>query len=144
MAGPQYPASIDWPANVDRIDHLPPADHPAFYAAQRLTLNVTRADMVRAGWSPSVRLFEAAACGVPVVSDRWTGLDAIFRPGHEILIADSSDDVLAALDESDEHLVNIGSSVRKRVLAEHTAEHRAEQFEHLVLDVVRAPDQPAH
>ena len=54
VAGPQYPETIDWPANVERIDHLPPAEHAAFYSRQRFTLNVTRADMIAAGWSPSV------------------------------------------------------------------------------------------
>jgi spore maturation protein CgeB len=132
VAGPQYPDTIAWPDNVERIDHLPPSEHPAFYAAQRLTLNITRADMVRAGWSPSVRLFEAAACGVPVVSDRWDGLDAFFVPDEEILIADGSEDVLAALDRLDPALRSaLGGAARTRVLAEHTAEHRAGELEEL-------------
>ena len=68
VAGPQYPDELTWPSNVERIDHVGPADHPAFYAASRFTLNVTRADMIAAGHSPSVRLFEAAACACPVIS----------------------------------------------------------------------------
>src|SRR3954453_9655831 len=121
VAGPQYPEGLDWPANVERIDHVAPADHPAFYAASRYTLNVTRADMIAAGWSPSVRLFEAAACGVPVISDRWAGIEAFFVPDREIVIADEPGDVLAALDRPD--LPSIGTAARERVLAEHTAEH---------------------
>src|SRR5947209_8471824 len=136
VAGPQYPATVAWPANVERIDHLPPAEHPAFYAAQRLTLNITRADMIRAGWSPSVRLFEAAACAVPVVSDRWDGLDQIFRVPSELLIADTTGDVLAALEQVDATRRSaVGSAARVRVLGEHTAEHRAEQLESLVAEV---------
>ena len=136
VAGPQYPKAIAWPDNVERIDHLPPAEHPAFYAAQRLTLNITRADMIRAGWSPSVRLFEAAACAVPVVSDRWDGLDQIFRVPSELLIADTTGDVLAALEQVDAtRRTAIGSAARSRVLAEHTTEHRAEQLESLVAEV---------
>jgi spore maturation protein CgeB len=132
VAGPQYPPGIDWPANVERIEHLPPAAHPDFYNAQRLTLNITRVDMVRAGWSPSVRLFEAAACAVPVVSDRWDGLDEFFRPQEEILIADTAGDVVTALDSVDEaEGRRIGRAARRRVLAEHTAEHRAAQLEAL-------------
>lgn len=130
VAGPQYPDAVAWPDNVERIDHLPPAGHAAFYRSQRLTLNITRVDMVRAGWSPSVRLFEAAACGIPVVSDVWEGLDAFFRPGTEILLARSTDEVLAHLsDRDDEALAAIGAAARARVLAEHTAEHRAEELE---------------
>lgn len=126
VAGPQYPPELRWPANVDRIEHLSPPEHPGFYAAQRFTLNVTRADMRRAGWSPSVRLFEAAACAVPVVSDWWEGLDRFFRPGREILV----EDALGHLERvSPEQARKIGEAARTRVLAEHTAEHRADQLE---------------
>ena len=127
VAGPQYPADIDWPANVERIEHLPPSEHAAFYSASRWTLNVTRADMVARGWSPSVRLFEAAACAAPIVSDRWAGLDTLFAPDREIVLADTAADVLAALDRAD--AAALGQAAQARVLAEHTAAHRAEQLE---------------
>jgi spore maturation protein CgeB len=120
VAGPQYPDGIDWPANVERIEHLPPEEHPAFYAAQAFTLNVTRAAMVEAGWSPSVRLFEAAACGVPVISDRWEGLEELLP---EVRIADTTDDVLRLLREPADP-----RALRARVLAGHTAERRVEQL----------------
>lgn len=129
VAGPQYPASIDWPSNVERIEHLPPGEHPRFYARQRFTLNLTRAAMREAGWSPSVRLFEAAACGCAIVSDRWPGIETFFRPGEEILLVDDTDDVLAALEADAER---IGAAARERFLAEHTPERRAEQLETLV------------
>jgi spore maturation protein CgeB len=129
VAGPQYPESIAWPPNVERIDHLPPAEHRAFYRAQRLTVNVTRADMVRAGWSPSVRLFEAAACAVPIVSDPWPGLGDIFGIGTEILVAESAGDVERALALPPEELRAIGERARARVLREHTAEQRADELE---------------
>ena len=136
VAGPMYPEHIEWPANVERIDHLPPAEHAAFYAAQRLTLNITRADMVRAGWSPSVRLFEAAACAVPVVSDRWEGLHAFFADEAEILVASGPDDVLRHLERVDAaRRAAIGEAARRRVLAEHTAEHRVVELEGHVAEV---------
>ena len=139
VAGPMYPEHVAWPENVDRIDHLPPADHARFYAAQRLTLNITRADMVRAGWSPSVRLFEAAACAVPVVSDRWEGLHAFFADEDEILVADGQDDVLRHLDGVDGgRREAIGRAARRRVLDEHTAEHRVVELEGHVAEVARA------
>lgn len=127
VAGPQYPAGIDWPDNVERIEHLPPADHAAFYSASRFTLNVTRADMVTAGWSPSVRLFEAGACGTPIVSDVWEGLDSLFAPGLEILLAWDGAAVVAALTGGDAGA--IGAAARARVLAAHTAAHRAAELE---------------
>jgi nucleoside-diphosphate-sugar epimerase/spore maturation protein CgeB len=128
VAGPQYPESIDWPENVERIEHLPPADHPQFYAASRFTLNVTRADMIAAGWSPSVRLFEAAACATPVISDEWSGIDSLFKPEREIVLADSSDDVSQRL-ESHDDAAAIGRAARERVLAAHTAAHRAAELQ---------------
>lgn len=130
VAGPQYPDNIRWPKNVERVEHLPPAEHRSFYNAQRFTLNVTRADMIRAGYSPSVRLFEAAACATPIISDYWDGLASFFQPGVEILVSQSSDDTLFYLqDMPEEARRSIGCQARRRVLAEHTAAHRAEQFE---------------
>ncbi|SOB79946.1 Spore maturation protein CgeB [Sphingomonas guangdongensis] len=126
VAGPQYPVDIDWPANVERIEHLPPAEHAAFYSASRATLNVTRADMIAAGWSPSVRLFEAAACGTPIVSDRWNGIEDVLTPGEEIVLADTTLDVVRALDSD---LAAIGAAARARVLGAHTAAHRAAELE---------------
>jgi spore maturation protein CgeB len=130
VAGPQYPDSIRWPANVKRITHLSPREHAAFYNAQRFTLNVTRADMVRWGYSPSVRLFEAAACGVPIISDAWPGLGALFEPGPEILIArDTADTVRFLRELGEEERARIAARARRRVLASHTATHRAIELE---------------
>jgi spore maturation protein CgeB len=129
VAGPQYPAGIEWPANVDRIEHVPPRDHPEFYAGSRFTLNVTRADMIAAGWSPSVRLFEAAACGTPIISDRWDGIDSLFVPGREIILADDRATVARALAAPNAEAAAIGAAARARVLAAHTAGHRAAELE---------------
>jgi spore maturation protein CgeB len=130
VGGPQYPDTGSWPQNVVHVEHIPPAQHPAFYASHRLTLNVTRRAMVDAGWSPSVRLFEAAACGVPVLSDWWPGLDEFFCPGEEILVAESTEDALGIIRmATDGDLARIADAARRRVLAEHTAERRCEQLE---------------
>ena len=148
VAGPQYPQDIAWPANVERVEHVPPAEHPAFYAACRFTLNVTRADMIRWGYSPSVRLFEAAACATPVISDRWDGLDTLFEPGKEIVLADRPEDVLAALlaDGADALARRVGEAARARVLGAHTAAHRAAELESHLREAMRRrrlpPDRP--
>ncbi|CAA9526855.1 MAG: Spore_germination_protein_CgeB, partial [uncultured Sphingomonadaceae bacterium] len=128
VAGPQYPSDIEWPANVERIDHLPPAKHAEFYSASRFTLNVTRADMIAAGWSPSVRLFEAAACAVPVISDKWEGLGQLFTPGREILLAETSDEVVEML-RRPSGAAEMGRAARARVMDGHTAAHRAAELE---------------
>jgi spore maturation protein CgeB len=130
VAGPQYPDGIEWPTNVERIDHVPPREHPAFYAASRYTLNITRADMIVAGYSPSVRLFEAAACATPIISDVWDGLTSLFEPGHEIVLARSGADVLAAIESTDEQGRRaLAEAARRRILAAHTAVHRAAELE---------------
>lgn len=128
VAGPQYPGDIDWPTNVERIEHLAPADHPTFYASSRYTLNVTRADMVAAGWSPSVRLFEAATSATPIISDRWDGLDGLFSEGREIILADDADSVVEQLSAATDPLP-IGRAVRRRIIASHSSAHRGRQLE---------------
>ncbi len=138
VAGPQYPASISWPANVERFDHVGPADHAEFYGCSRFTLNVTRAAMVSAGWSPSVRLFEAAACATPIISDPWEGLDAIFTPGRDILVAADGDVVLEALTAMPEAgRQAFGSAGRACVLAGHTAAHRAAELDGYIVEAAR-------
>jgi spore maturation protein CgeB len=139
VAGPAYPPEIAWPANVDRFEHLAPGEHRAFYNRQRYTLNVTRADMRRAGYSPSIRLFEAAACGTPIISDVWPGLETFFEPGREILLAATPEDVekmLCVFPEAERR--RVGQRARERVLAEHTAAHRAATLE-LYLREAAAP-----
>jgi spore maturation protein CgeB len=136
VAGSLYPNELRWPANVDRIDHLPPREHRAFYNSQRYTLNVTRQDMVSAGYSPSVRLFEAAACGTPIISDRWAGLETFFEPGREILLADDAEEcckILRNYGEAERRA--IGERARRRVLAEHSAAERARQLEGYLAEV---------
>jgi len=125
VAGPQYPDDIDWPANVERIEHLPPEDHAAFYSCQRFTLNVTRDDMIAAGWSPSVRLFEAAACATPVISDPWPGLTDLFPEGRAIVIARDRADVMAALHRPEADARSLGAQARRIVAHDHTGAARA-------------------
>jgi spore maturation protein CgeB len=145
VAGPQYPADIAWPDNVERIDHVPPSDHPNFYARSRYTLNVTRADMIRAGYSPSVRLFEAAACGTPIISDIWDGIDTLLEPGREIVLAEKPEEVLDVLDTwSEAQREALGAAAQQRILTEHTAAHRAASMERDLLEASRRHSERHH
>jgi spore maturation protein CgeB len=138
VAGPMYPRELAWPANVERIEHLAPAAHRHFYNSQRFTLNLTRADMRAAGYSPSVRIFEAAACATPIISDYWPGLETFFALDKEIIIASSADEVLRALEQIPEKDRRaIGERARMRVLAEHTSERRAIELEEYVAEVLQ-------
>lgn len=128
LGGSGYPQDFAWTDNVFFVRHLPPADHPAFFASSRLTLNVTREAMAAMGFCPSGRLFEAAACGVPVLSDAWDGLDAFFEPGEEILTAATTEEAVAALEMTDAELARIARAARERTLAQHSSGARAAEL----------------
>ena len=132
VAGAQYPEATVWPGNVERIIHLNPRHHADLYCSSRLILNVTRRQMVMAGHSPSVRLFEAAACAATMISDHWAGLENFFIPGKEILLPQDADDVCRYLSESDSELRRIGRAAQERVLAAHTNAIRAMEFERAI------------
>jgi spore maturation protein CgeB len=132
IGGAQYPTDFPWQPNIHFVRHLPPPEHPAFFSSSRLTLNITRQAMADMGWCPSGRLFEAAACGTPLLSDSWEGLGSFFEPGREILIAETAEDAVNALDLTDAELKRIAVASRERVLEEHTSEHRARELEILL------------
>lgn len=139
IGGAQYPEGFPWTPNISFVQHLPPPEHPAFYCSSRMTLNVTRQAMAAMGYCPSGRLFEAAACGTPLLSDWWEGLDHFFEPGSEILIARNTAEALAALDLSDAELRRIAHAARERTLQEHTAERRALELEQIFDDALAQP-----
>lgn len=136
VAGALYPEETSWPRNVERIENVPPKDHAQFFCSQRFALNLTREPMKKAGYSPSVRLFEAAACGVPVISDAWPGMEEFFRPGKEILVARTGRDVVEILrDMPEKERLEIGRAARARVLNEHTAARRVLDLERCVAEL---------
>ena len=134
IGGSGYPEDFPWAPNISFVHHVAPADHPAFFCSSRLTLNITRAQMAAMGFCPSGRLFEAAACGVPLLSDYWEGVEQFFAPGEEILIARDTEEARAALDLSDHELKRIASAAHERVLREHTSMHRAVRLLNLLED----------
>jgi spore maturation protein CgeB len=129
MGGAQYPDAFPWSKNVFFVRHLPPSLHAAFYCSSRATLNVTRGAMAEYGYCPSGRLFEAAACGAPLLTDYWEGLEAFFTPGEELLRVDTAKHVLDALSLSDAELRRIAHAGRERTLADHTADRRVGDLE---------------
>jgi spore maturation protein CgeB len=145
VAGPDYPQDISWPANVARIQQINPARHSVFYGAQRFTLNLTREAMRDAGWSPSVRLFEAAACGTAIITDDWPGLADFFTPDEDVLVARSADEVLLTIVETDAQTrQRIAARARQRVLAHHTAARRIDELEHELSSLGTRDEQGTH
>jgi len=136
VAGAQYPESIFWPENTEVIEHIPPQQHCQFYNAQKFTLNVTRRDMISAGYSPSVRLFEAGACATPIISDYWDGLNSFFKIGEEILVAKNSAEVMEYLHMPEDQRIAIGERMHKKVMNHHTSTHRAIEIENYWMEVI--------
>ncbi|AJE49062.1 CgeB family protein [Celeribacter indicus] len=143
VAGAQFPDDLDWPANVEHFEHVPPADHAAFYNRQRFTLNVTRQAMRALGHSPSVRLFEAGACGTAILSDRWTGLGEVLPEGEALLVADGPDDVVAALSLPDARRRQLARTAQEAVLSRHTGEARARDFARMLHTLPTRKEIPA-
>lgn len=137
LAGSMYDSRFPWQTNISYVSHLPPGDHASFYCSTDLTLNVTRRAMAETGYCPSGRLFEAAACGAAVLSDRWDGMELFFEPDREILLAGNAEEALTALDRSPHDLARIGQAARERTLAEHTSDVRALELEAILESAVQ-------
>lgn len=129
VAGANYPAGIEWPKNVAYKEYLPPVRHRWFYNLQQFSLNITRPDVMAWGYSPCLRMLEAAACGVPVISDYWMGLETFFQPGSEIITVQSTDEVIGVLEDfSPQERITMGARARSRVLENHTGVQRAQEL----------------
>jgi spore maturation protein CgeB len=137
IGGALYPDDFPWQANIWFNGHVSPPNHPAFFCSSRLTLNVTRGPMARMGYCPSGRLFEAAACGTPILSDGWEGLDQFFQPDEEILVAQTTEDAVRALRKPVSELKEMARAARERTLREHTSEQRARQMERVLTEAIQ-------
>lgn len=132
IGGSKYDGSFEWQPNIYYVSHLPPSQHARFFCSSRLTVNVTRRPMAEMGYCPSGRLFEAAACGVPIISDYWEGLEEFYTPGSEILIGRETGDATEALHLPVEELTQMARRARERTLDCHTSEHRARELEQIL------------
>ncbi len=129
LAGDHYPVNRIWPQNLTYLEHLPETNHVDFYNRQRATLVLSRADRRELGYTPSRRLLAAAACGVPVLTDAWEGLEEFFEPGREVFSVAAKQDVLDVLYHTDKDLRRrVGSAARGRIMEGHTTAHRARQL----------------
>jgi spore maturation protein CgeB len=128
LAGSLYPFEWTWFGNVARFEHVAPSDHSALYSSSLATLNVTRQEMAASGYCPSGRFFEAAACGTPILTDYWEGLESFFDVQCELHVVHTPDDVLALLNAPPGQLQQAAERARNRTLEEHTGEVRAKEF----------------
>ncbi len=134
LAGSMYPKDWAWSPNIRRFEHVFPGDHPALYSSSRFTLNITRDGMASGGFCPSGRFFEAAACGTPIISDWFEGLDHFFTPEEEIFVVRDCWDVVHALTFPEDALRRVARRAKERTLEAHSGERRARQLINYVED----------
>jgi spore maturation protein CgeB len=121
------------PPNVRYVGHLYTRDHNAFNCTPLAVLNVNRDSMVRYGFSPPTRVFEAAGAGACVITDAWEGIELFLEPGREVLVAANGQDVIDLVNGLDiERAQQIGRAALARMLAEHTYRHRVLELERLL------------
>jgi spore maturation protein CgeB len=118
------------PQNVVYAGHVYTRDHNTFNCTPLAVLNINRESMARYGFSPPTRVFEAAGAGACLITDAWEGIELFLEPGREVLVAHTGGDVAAHLDQLDAGWARrIGDAALRRVLAEHTYDHRAALLE---------------
>lgn len=135
LGGGGVPDSLLLPSNLHRVGPIALDRQAAFYCSSRITVSVTPREMARAGHCPPARMFAAAGCGVPVLSDAWDGIEVFFEPGREIFVAGSTEEAMDVVCLPDEELARVGRAARERALAEHTAEARARRLVEVLTEV---------
>jgi spore maturation protein CgeB len=116
------------PDGVNYVGHVYTKDHNAFNSTPRAILNVSRESMARYGFSPATRVFEAAGAAACVITDHWEGIELFLQPGRETLVAHDGEEVAALVRSlTPARALAIGTAARRRLLAEHTYDHRARQ-----------------
>lgn len=121
------------PSNINYIGHVYTKEHNAFNCSPMAVLNISRDSMAKYGFSPATRVFEAAGAAACIITDYWEGIETFFEPEKEIIVVESGEEVEKVLQElTPEGAAEIGKAAYKKVLAEHTYEHRAELLESVI------------
>jgi spore maturation protein CgeB len=130
--------------NIRTLGHLYTRDHNAFNTTPRAVLNILREGMVRFGFSPATRVFEAAGAGGCLITDKWEGIELFLEPDRECLVAANGAEVADHLQNlPPERARQIGEAALHRVLSEHTYAHRASQVEELLQNAKGHPPPAA-
>lgn len=140
--GVRYPAdalrALD-DAGVEYGGYLPNLDGPSTYAASRVTMHIPRQQYVGAmAGIPTIRVFEALACGIPLISAPWPDTEHLFRDGDFCFVRNTKESIAAM-----EHLLSDSKAVADQaergletVLARHTCMHRAQQLTEICEEVI--------
>jgi spore maturation protein CgeB len=112
--------------------YLPNHRVPRVLAGHRATVHVPRrpyAEMLRG--IPTIRVFEALACGIPLVSAPWDDAEGLFRPGEDFLLVrdgEAMERALAALLAEPARAATLAASGLETIRARHTCGHRVDEL----------------
>lgn len=135
MGGSGWDSNVALTPNINYVGHVYTRDHNAFNCSTRAVLNINRDSMAQVGYSPPTRVFEAAGAGACLICDAWQGLEQFLEPGKEVLRVANGDEVAAVLPQlSAQQARRIGERARRRLLNEHTYQHRAQQVKALLVE----------
>jgi spore maturation protein CgeB len=133
-------------AGIRYAGWLPNYAAPVMFSRYRLTLHIPRGPYVRAlPGIPTIRVFEALACGIPLVSAPWDDVEALFTPGHDYLVARNTGEVIAhaqALLADPHYAAELARQGRETVLARHTCRHRVDELLAIVQSIRRENGAP--
>jgi spore maturation protein CgeB len=119
-------------AGIELAGHIPNHLAPAAFARARATVHIPRRPYVESlPGIPTIRIFEALACGVPLVVARFRDEEGLFSPGLDFLAAESGRDMTRALGSllsSPDRAIALAERGRATVLARHTCAHRVDEL----------------
>ena len=134
-------------SGIDYAGWLPNYRVPQVLARFALTVHIPRRPYVRRlPGIPTIRVFEALACGVPLISAPWRDAEGLFRPGTDYLVAHDGREMQAHMRRllaEPAEAEALGRAGRETILARHTCAHRVDELlgicEELGIDTAAAP-----
>jgi spore maturation protein CgeB len=133
-------------AGIEYAGYLPNFRAPQAFAASRMTVHVPRRPYATAlPGIPTIRVFEALACGVPLVCAPWDDAERLFSPGDDFLVARDGEAMrrhLADLRADPAFAALLASRGRASVAARHTCAHRIDELLAICRSLGRTLDPP--
>jgi spore maturation protein CgeB len=129
-------------AGIDYRGYLPNLEAPGAYAQSKLALHLPRSPYANAlGGIPTIRVFEALACGSTLLCSPWTDTEKLFRAGQDFITVEDGVAMKAQISRllsDDDARRQIGESGLKSVTERHTTMHRAEQLTGIIAEMKKA------
>jgi spore maturation protein CgeB len=119
-------------ANIEYAGWLPNYEVPQIFSRFKLTIHIPRRPYVKAlPGIPTIRVFEALACGIPLISAPWNDIESLFTPGKDFLIANTGEEMkrhLQDLLQDEQKRKELALHGRQTILKRHTCTHRVDEL----------------